>query len=118
MLNTRVLMLNTQVLMLNTRVWMLNTRVLMLNKHVLTLNTRVLILNTRVLMLNTRVRMLNARDEFDLEFSGSSKPELWKIRAESSRAGAFQFLSWNGAENMYVNKQQILVPNQNCNQIS
>jgi hypothetical protein len=28
------------------------------------------------------------RDEFELEFSGSSEPELWMFRAESSRAGA------------------------------
>ena len=32
-----------------------------------------------------------------------------------SQAGAFQL---NRTDNMYVNKQQILVPNQNCNQIS
>ena len=61
------------------------------------------------------------RDEFELEFSGSSEPELWSFRAESSRAGALQFPSWNRADNtdnMYVNKQQILVHKQNCNQIS
>ena len=38
------------------------------------------------------------RDEFELEFSGSSEPELWMCRAESSRAGALQFSSWNRAE--------------------
>ena len=37
-------------------------------------------------------------DGFELEFSGSSEPELWKFRAESSRAGALQFSSWNRAE--------------------
>ena len=38
------------------------------------------------------------RDEFELEFSGSSEPELWRFRAEPSRAGALQFSSWNRAE--------------------
>ena len=38
------------------------------------------------------------RDEFELEFSGSSKPELWRFRAELSRAGALQFSSWNRAD--------------------
>ena len=47
-----------------------------------------------------------------------SQAELKRFRTESSRAGAFQYSSWNQADNMYVNKQQILVPNQNCNQIS
>ena len=37
-------------------------------------------------------------DGFELEFSGSSEPELWSFRAESSRAGALQFSSWNRAE--------------------
>ena len=37
-------------------------------------------------------------DEFQLEISGSSKPELWRFRAEPSRAGALQFSSWNRAE--------------------
>ena len=32
-----------------------------------------------------------SRDEFELEFSGSSEPELKIFRAESSRAGAFSF---------------------------
>ena len=47
------------------------------------------------------------RDGFELEFSGSSKPELWRFRAEPSRAGALQFPSWNRADNidnMYVKK--------------
>ena len=39
------------------------------------------------------------RDGFELEFSGSSKPELWMFRAEPSRAGTLQFSSWNRAEN-------------------
>ena len=43
-------------------------------------------------------------DEFELEFSGSSEPELWRIRAESSRAEALQFPSWNRADTMYINK--------------
>ena len=34
-----------------------------------------------------------SRDEFELEFSGSSEPELWMYQAESSRAGALQFSS-------------------------
>ena len=34
-------------------------------------------------------------DEFELDFSSSSKTELWKFWAEPSRAGAFQFSSWN-----------------------
>ena len=49
-------------------------------------------------------------DEFELEFSGSSEPELWRVRAESSRAGALQFSSWNRADNtynMYVKKKEI-----------
>ena len=37
-------------------------------------------------------------DEFELEFSGLSKPELWRFRAEPSRAGALQFSSWNRAD--------------------
>ena len=41
-------------------------------------------------------------DEFELDFSGSSEPELWRFRAESSQAGALQFLSWNWADNMYI----------------
>ena len=50
---------------------------------------------------------LISRDEFELEFSGSSEPELWRFRAEPSRAGALQFSSWNRADNtynMYVKK--------------
>ena len=43
-------------------------------------------------------KYLPNRDEFELEFSGSSEPELWSFRAESSRAGALQFSSWNRAE--------------------
>ena len=38
------------------------------------------------------------RDEFELELSNSSKPELWKFRAKPSRAGALQFSSWNRTE--------------------
>jgi hypothetical protein len=38
------------------------------------------------------------RDEFEQEFSGSSEPELWRFRAEQSRAGALQFPSWNRAD--------------------
>ena len=33
-------------------------------------------------------RTYSTRDEFELEFSGSSKPELWKFRADPSQAGA------------------------------
>ena len=54
----------------------------------------------------------------DLKFPELSQAELKGSRAESSQAGAFQFSSWNQADDMYVNKQQILVPNQNYNQIS
>ena len=41
---------------------------------------------------------LGSRDKFELEFSGSSEPELWRFRAETSRAGALQFSSWNWAD--------------------
>ena len=54
--------------------------------------------------------LLFSSDGFELEFSGSSDPELKIFRAESSRAGAFLFLSWNRADisdNMYVRKSQI-----------
>ena len=44
-----------------------------------------------------------------------SRAKLKGSQAELSQAGVFQL---NRADNMYVNKQQILVPNQNCNQIS
>ena len=47
------------------------------------------------------------RDGFELEFSGSSEPELWMFRAEPRRAGTLQFSSWNRADNtdnMYVKK--------------
>ena len=37
-------------------------------------------------------------DEPELDFSGSSRAELWRFRAEPSRAGALQFSSWNRAE--------------------
>ena len=39
----------------------------------------------------TQISMVFTRDEFELEFSGSSKPELGKFRAELSRAGHFNF---------------------------
>ena len=39
-------------------------------------------------------------------------------QAEPNRTWAFQFSSWNWADNMYVNRQQILVPIKNCNKIS
>ena len=39
-----------------------------------------------------------SKDEFELEFSGLSEPELWRFLAELSRAGALQFLSLNRAE--------------------
>ena len=42
--------------------------------------------------------MLFSSDEFELEFSGSSEPELGRFRAESSRAGALQFSSQNRAD--------------------
>ena len=32
-------------------------------------------------------------DEFELEFSGSSEPELWSFRVDPSQAGALQFSS-------------------------
>ena len=58
-------------------------------------------------------------DEFELKFSELSRAERVPSRAERvpsrtepSQAGAFQFSSWNRADNMYFNKQQILVPNQ------
>ena len=56
-------------------------------------------------------RTLATRDEFKLEFSGSSEPELWRFQAEPSWGTLFS--SWNRADNsdnMYVNKKQILVP--------
>ena len=46
-------------------------------------------------------------DEPEPEFSSSSRAELWRFRAEPSRAGALQFPSWNRADsndNMYVKK--------------
>ena len=51
------------------------------------------------------------RDGFEQEFSGSSEPELWRFRAEPSRAGALQFPSWNRADdtdNMYVKNSKFL----------
>ena len=56
-----------------------------------------------------RYQILNSRDEFELEFSGSSEPELWRFQAESSRAGALQFSSWNRADN--TNNMYIKFPN-------
>ena len=47
----------------------------------------------------TAAATVKSRDEFELEFSGSSEPELWRFRAEPSRAGALRFSSWNRAEN-------------------
>ena len=38
-------------------------------------------------------------DEPKPEFSSLSEPELWRFRAEPSRAGALQFPSWNRADN-------------------
>ena len=38
------------------------------------------------------------RDGFELEFSGSSEPELWIFRLERARAGPLWFSSWNRAE--------------------
>ena len=32
-------------------------------------------------------------DEFELEISGSSEPELWSFQVDPSRAGALQFSS-------------------------
>ena len=48
---------------------------------------------------------VDSRDEFELEFSSSSKPELWRFQAKPS--WALQFLSWNradNADNVYVKK--------------
>ena len=44
---------------------------------------------------------LLTRDEFELEFSCSSKPELWKFRAEPSLGTSFSELkpSWNFLKN-------------------
>ena len=55
--------------------------------------------------------MIVIRDEFKLEFSSSSKPELWSFQAEPSQAGALKFSSLNRADNtdnMPVKKLQIL----------
>ena len=52
------------------------------------------------------------------DISQAERAELKGSRVEWSQPGAFQFSSWNQADNMYTNKQQILVPNKNCNQIS
>ena len=41
-------------------------------------------------------------DVFKLKFSKLSQAKLKKCQAESSWARAFQFLSWNQADNMYV----------------
>ena len=35
------------------------------------------------------------RDEFELEFSSSSKPEMWRFQAEPSQAWAIQFRAKN-----------------------
>jgi hypothetical protein len=50
---------------------------------------------------------LFTRDEFKLKFSKLSRAELGRFRAEWSQAGVVQFLSWNQADSMYVNKKQI-----------
>ena len=53
---------------------------------------------------------LNDSDGFELEFSGSSKPELKIFRAE---LGHFNFElkpSWKWADNMHINWEQILDP--------
>ena len=50
---------------------------------------------------NLMVDPVLTRDEFKLEFSGSSEPKLWRFRVEPSRAGALQFSSWNRAEHFY-----------------
>ena len=42
--------------------------------------------------------LVTSSDEFELEFSGSSEPELWSFRVDPSQAGALQFSSWNRAE--------------------
>ena len=52
-------------------------------------------------------------DEFKLKFSKLSRAELGRFRAESSQAGVVQFLSWNQADSMYVNKKQGHVKNYN-----
>ena len=57
-------------------------------------------------------------DEFELKFPKLSRAELKGSRVEWSLAGAFQFSNWNRPDNVYTNKQQILVPNQNRNEIS
>ena len=40
------------------------------------------------LFLLVQASALGSRDEFELEFSGSSRAELWRFRAGPSRAGA------------------------------
>ena len=45
--------------------------------------------------------LVTSSDEFELEFSGSSEPELWSFRVDPSQAGALQFSSWNRADNIY-----------------
>ena len=46
----------------------------------------------------------NSSDEFKLKFSGLSQAKLKGFQGESSRAEAFQYLSWNQAENIFFNK--------------
>ena len=45
--------------------------------------------------------------EFKLKFPKLSQAKLGRFQAKSSRAGAFQFLSWNQTDSMYVHKKQI-----------
>ena len=40
------------------------------------------------MFMHLSLQIVQARDGFELEFSGSSEPELWKFQAEPSRAGA------------------------------
>ena len=42
-------------------------------------------------LLNARWQYVIASDELELEFSGSSRAELWMFQAEPSRAGHFNF---------------------------
>ena len=50
--------------------------------------------------------MVFVSDEFELKFHELNRAELKRLKAESSRAGAFQFSSQSRAENMYLNNHQ------------
>ena len=69
------------------------------------INYKASIIGILMMLALKNINYKTSSDEPEPEFSSSSRAELWRFRAEPSRAGALQFPSWNRADNtdnMYI----------------